>query len=256
MNNIINSCHMRYPIFIISIAFLSVSMHGQQLQEILQQHYQASAQEKIGKIETIITHGKNIYSMAGIGSSFILYQARPMKIRIESTFQGSSVVQAYNGELGWMYAPSMGISEPKEMSNNELKTILNQAEFESPLWNYEEQGNSLEVIDAAEDEPEDHVKLTRSNGDVLHFFIDRESHLINSIRTTRLMGGTATEISTVLQEYKSTRGIPVARKILTRMNGETVTTTEIEKVEFNKKIDPALFEKPVENPVELPSSDE
>jgi hypothetical protein len=37
------------------------------------------------------------------------------------------------------------------------------------------------------------------------------------------------------------------------MNGETVTTIEIEKVEFNKSLDSTLFEKPLMVPA-LPSS--
>ena len=58
------------------------------------------------------------------------------------------------------------------------------------------------------------------------------------------MGGSETEIEVFLKEYKNVKGIPVARSVVTKMNGEIVTTIEIEKVEFNKKIDPALFEKP------------
>jgi outer membrane lipoprotein-sorting protein len=232
---------------------IQVSLHAQQLEEILQSHFKAAAQDRMGKMETIVTHGKNHYAMGGIESSFTMYQARPNKIRIESQFQGSGVIQTYNGEQGWMVAPSMGIPEPKQMNNNELKSLLSQAEFEDPLWISEKNGDSMELIETAPDYPADHIKLTTGEGEVLHFFIDRNSHLISSIRSTQVLRGTSTEITTVLKEYKSTRGIPIARQIQTRMNGETVTTIEIEKVEFNKSLDSTLFEKPLMVPA-LPSS--
>jgi len=244
---------MRITLILAGLLMPLVCLDAQVLDEILESHYEAAGQDKMGKIETIVTHGKNHYSMAGIESGFTIYRARPDKIRVESQFQGSGVIQAYNGERGWMVAPSMGVPEPKEMTTNELKSLLNQAEFENPLWKFEEKGSRLELIESEPDETADHLKLTTSEGDELHFFIDRESRLITSIRSTQVMGGSETEITSVLQDYKNTRGIPVARRIQTRMNGETVTTIEIERVEFNKKIDSTLFEKPVMVP-SAPSS--
>ena len=122
------------PLFLL-IASLS-GAQAQNLESILEAHYKAAAMEKMQKIETIFTKGKNMYSMAGIESGFTMYQARPNKLRIEAEVQGSQLIQTYNGEKGWMYAPAMGISQPKELSEQELETILNQAEFENPLWNY------------------------------------------------------------------------------------------------------------------------
>jgi outer membrane lipoprotein-sorting protein len=251
---IIKQKAMRLRVATFFLTLFPVFLHAQQLDEILQAYYEAAGQEKMGKIETIITTGKNVYSMGGIESGFTIYQARPDKIRVESKFKGSTVVQTYNGKTGWMVAPTMGIPEPKEMSSTELKSLLSQAEFENPLWDYAERGSSLELIETGADYPADHVRLMQSSGDVLHLFIDKKSHLVSSIRSTRVMGGSETEITTLLQNYKSTRGIPMARKIQTRMNGETITTIEIDKIEFNKKIDTTLFEKPlmVPSPVHQP----
>ena len=196
------------------------------------------------KMETIITTGKNIYSMAGIESSFIMFQSRPNKIRIQGDFQGSEVIQTYNGKTGWMYAPMMGIPEPKEMLGEELETVMNQTEFESPLWNYEEKGNTLELVGESNDAKADQIQLTTSNGDIRHLFIDRDNHLITSLRTYQVMGGSETEIEVIINDYKGIKGIPMAHHMITKMNGQVVTTIQIEKVEFNKKIDQTLYEKP------------
>lgn len=237
---------MRILILPLFLLFASYSLAlGQDLESILEAHYKAASMEKMQKIETIITTGKNMYSMAGIESDFIMYQARPNKLRIEAEVQGSKLIQTYNGEKGWMYAPAMGISQAKELSEQELETILNQAEFENPLWNYAEKGNTIELLGASEDGSADHLKLTNEKGDVLNFYISKKSHLIASIKSMQLMGGSDQEIEVNMKDYKNVKGIPVSHFISTKLGGQVVYTITFDKVEYNQDIDPKLFEKPV-----------
>lgn len=237
---------MRILILPLFLLFASYSLAlGQDLESILEAHYKAASMEKMQKIETIITTGKNMYSMAGIESDFIMYQARPNKLRIEAEVQGSKLIQTYNGEKGWMYAPAMGISQAKELSEQELETILNQAEFENPLWNYEEKGNTIELLGASEDGSADHLKLTNEKGDVLNFYISKKSHLIASIKSMQLMGGSDQEIEVNMKDYKNVKGIPVSHFISTKLGGQMVYSITFDKVEYNQDIDPELFEKPV-----------
>ncbi len=217
---------------------------AQNLESILEAHYKAASMEKMRKIETIVTSGKNMYSMAGIESGFTMYQARPIKLRIEAEVQGTKLIQTYNGEKGWMYAPAMGISQPKELSEQELETILNQAEFENPLWNYTEKGNTIELMGTSEDGSADHLKLTNKKGDILNFYISKETHLITTIKSTQLMGGSDQEIEINMKDYKKVKGIPVSHFISTKLGGQVVYNITIEKVEYNQDLDPALFEKP------------
>ncbi len=237
---------MRTLLISVSILAFTFSLsHAQNLDKILEAHYKAAAQEKVKKINTIVTTGKNKYAMAGIESTFTLYQARPNKLRVQAEFQGSQVIQTYNGETGWMYAPAMGITAPQQMSNDELQTILKQAEFESPLWNYKEKGSTLEMEGTTEDGAADLLQLTSKDGNVMHLGVDRKSHLITSIKTTRVLGGSEAEIEINMKDYKSVKGIPAPHYIVTKMGGEILTTVNIESIKYNQELDPALFEKPV-----------
>jgi hypothetical protein len=182
--------------------------------------------------------------MAGIESAFTMYQARPNKLRMEADMQGSKLIQTYNGERGWRVAPAMGIDQAQELSEQELESIMGQAEFENPLWNYEEKGNTLELVGSSEDGKEDHLKLSRENGDVLNFFISKDSHLITTIKSTQTMGGAEQDIEIDMKDYKKVKGIPVAHYIATKIGGQIVYTITIEEVEYNQDMDPALFEKP------------
>ena len=216
---------------------------AQELSTVLEAHYEAAAQGKMDKVETIITRGKNTYSMAGFESTFKIFQARPNKLRVEGDYQGSKVIQTFNGSIGWKYAPTMKVTEPIEITGLELETLIGQVQFENPLWNYLDKGASLEMADQ-EDEPEYHLLLTKANGDKQHFFIDRESYLITKVTTSQLMGGSETDIEVLMSEYESVKGIPFAHHVVTKMNGQVVNTLHIEKVEINRKIAQHLFEKP------------
>lgn len=235
-------------ILIILLAFLMLpALSAQDLSSILEAHYKAAAQEKMQKMESLITSGKSNYSMANFESAFKIYQSKPDKIRVEGDYQGATVIQTYNGEHAWNYAPTMGIPAPVEIKGKELKTLLSQFQFGSPLWNYADNGAEIELT---ESEDEDAVLLlyTGAEGDVKYFSIDRESKLITSVKTSQLMGGAETEILVKMEAYKNAKGIPIARRVVTSMNGQVVSTLDIEKVELNRKIDPLLFEKPIPSP--------
>lgn len=234
---------MRFLLIITYLFALQYSILAQDLDKILEAHYDAAAKDRMEKVEAIVTKGKNVYTMAGIETSFTTYQCRPNKIRVEGEFQGSKVIQTFNGEQGWMYAPAMGIPEPKELKDAELKSIVNQSDFEKPLWNYQEKGYSLELAGSSEDGSAYHLVLD-TDDNKLNFFIDKESHLISTIKSVQIMGGSETEIEIIMLEYKNVKGIPMAQNVVTKMNGEVVTTIEIEKVEYHKNLDSVLFEKP------------
>ena len=230
----------------ITLLFFSLSPHvlsAQEFASILKAHYKAAEQEKMTKVKNITTRGKNVYSKTGFESVFTIYQARPGKLRVEADYQGSKVIQTYNGERGWQYAPAMGMSDPVEIKGLELETLLSQIQFENPLWHYSERGDTLEYAQQANDAT-DHLVLTSANGDIRHYYLDRESHLLSRVMFTQLLGGSETEIEILFKNYESVKGIPFAHQVVTRMNGEVVTTIYIEKVEVNKKIDTTLFEKP------------
>jgi len=234
---------MRTYLIYIGLFALLFPLWAQELPSILEEHYKAAAQEKMLKVKSITTTGEIVYSMANFKSAFKIYQSRPNLLRVEGDYQGARVVQTFNGESAWNYAPSMGVPVPVELEGEELKVLLNQLQFESPLWNYEDQGAEIELVKSG-DEALVQLLYTTADGDVRRFFIDRESHLISAIKSSQLLGGTETEIEVLLEDYKTVKGIPFSHRAITKMNGQVVTTLNIEKVEINRKIDPELFEKP------------
>ena len=225
--------------------FAITALSAQDLDKILNNHFKASAQDKMSEITSTTMKGKMV--AMGMETEVTIFQARPHNLRIESAFMGSKMIQTYNGTTGWTYAPAMGITEPMEMGTEELKGILDQANMDSPLWDYKNKGNILELLGTSEDGSAFKIKLTKANGDEMVLFISKETSLMSKVISSQNVNGMDTKIESEVKDYKTIKGIPVAHYMGSKMSGQTVITVTFESIEFNKALDASLFEKPAIN---------
>jgi len=224
-------------------AFAILSLSAQDIDKILSDHFKASGQEKLSKITSTTLNGKMV--AMGMETGVTLYQERPNKLRFEASFAGSDIIQTFNGTTGWTYAPGMGLTQPQEMGAEELKGILLQADMDSPLWDFEAKGNKVELAGNSEDGSSYLVKLTTADNDEMTIGINKETSLISKVITSQMANGMETEIEIVMKDYKDVKGIPTAHNMETKMGGQVISTITFESIEYNKTLDPALFEKPV-----------
>jgi len=235
----------RLTISLVLAAFALSSLAAQDLDKILNDHYKASAQDLMSNITSTTMKGKlNIVAM-GMETEMTMYQARPSNFRMEMALMGSPMITTYNGTTGWTYAPAMGVTEPKEMGTDEVKAVLDQANMDSPLWNYKEKGNNLELLGTSEDGSAYKIKLTKAEGDEMVILISKETSLLSKLITHQSVNGMDTEIEMEMKDYKTIKGIPVAHYMGSKMSGQLFSTITFESIEFNKALDSALFGKPV-----------
>ena len=233
----------RLTISLIFAVFAITSMSAQDLDKILNDHFKATAQEKMSKITSTTMKGKVV--AMGMETDITIYQARPNNFRMEMPFMGSQMITTYNGTTGWTYAPAMGITEPMEMGTDELKVVLDQANMDSPIWNHKEKGNNLELLGTSEDGSAYKIKLTKADDAEMTIFISKESSLMSKVISSRNVNGMDAEIESEMKDYKMIKGIPVAHYMASKMSGQLVSTITFESIEFNKALDSSLFGKPV-----------
>jgi outer membrane lipoprotein-sorting protein len=234
---------MRRLIFSFALAALALSVSAQDLDKILDDHFKASGQDKLSKITSISIQGKLV--AMGMETEITIYQKRPNKLRIEASLMGQKMIQTYNGTKGWTYAPAMGASEPIEMGTEELRGVLNQANMDSPFWDYEAKGNQVELLGSSEDGSAHKLKLTSPELGEITIFISKETSLITQINSVQSAQGMEMEIETELKDYKDVKGIPTAHYIGSKMAGQPISTITLSSIEYNKSLDASLFEKPV-----------
>jgi len=237
---------MRKLFYTLAIAaFAATSLQAQNLDQILKDHFKAHGQDKMATVNTMVaTYKMGITALGGMEISLKLFQARPDKMRAETDMMGTKAITTFNGTTGWMLNPGMGITEPQQMGEAEIKGAMQQIQFDSPLWNYKEKGNTVELLGSSDDGSAYVVKMTQKEGEPMTLLIDKKTSLITGITTTQLMGGTETEIQVNMKDFKTVKGIPTAHYMATKVNGEVMATMTLESIEYDREIDPALFEKP------------
>ena len=233
----------RLTISLVLALFAITALSAQDLDKILNDHYKASAQDKLSKITSTSMIGKSV--AMGMETALAFYMSRPNNLRIDINVAGSKIIQTYNGTTGWLYAPLMGVTEAREMTEDELKTVVNQANMDSPLWDYKARGNSVELIGTTEDGSAHMIKLITAGGDKMTICISKETSLVSKVITTQMAQGMETEIEIEFKDYKVIKGIPTAHYMGTKMGGQVVSAVTFESIEYNKTLDSSLFGKPV-----------
>lgn len=240
---------MKKTLFIsLLMAFIAISISSaQDLEKILDKHFKAIGQKGLNEVKTIQATGK--WVMMGMESSFTMVSKRPHKVKVTVEIQGAQIIQAYDGETAWMINPMMGSAAPTEITGPEAEGLIEQGDMDGPLWNYKEKGNQLELEGTQEvDGSEAYVlKLTKKNGKIDYYFIDKESSLILKVKTKTLMNGMETETEMLFSDYREVDGYLMAYTIEQRYGGQTGLTIKMDEVKANVELDDFTFSKPADN---------
>ncbi|MCG8459240.1 MAG: hypothetical protein MI919_23435 [Holophagales bacterium] len=177
-----------------------------------------------------------------------LYFQRPEKVRIEFELQGNKIVQAYDGETGWQIMPLMGKPDPQRMNDAELDQIKDLADFEGPLFNYEEKGHKVKLTGKEEVEGTMAYKIQvdLENGDVHHYFLDSEYFLEFKSKQIRSVQGQEVSVDITLGDYKEVGGVLINHSIEVTPEGAPAgMVMTFDTVEVNSdEVSDALFTMP------------
>lgn len=231
----------------IMAALFSVTLFAQDLSldKVLKNYYEVNGIEKMKDINTFTIHGKSV-SM-GQEFPFTMYKKRPSKFRLEVPIQGTTMLQIYNGEAGWMVMPWTGTTEPKEMTADQLKGFKKETDFEGPLYHWKEKGNKVELT-GTEDMEGTKVyvlKVTDKDGDITNYYIDAENFVVLKTKTKTTIRGQEVESETYYSDYRDDDGFAVAYSIEVKNNGQTGQSMEITDIKYNEPVADSLFNKPV-----------
>jgi hypothetical protein len=230
--------------FTVLFLVLGTTLPAQSVEEILKEHFSAIGQDNMLKLNTQRLSGKMVQS--GLEIPFIQMGKRPAKVRVEGTFQDLTFIQTFNGKEGWSINPFAGVTDPQQMTDDDLKGMRYQADMDGMLWNWNEKGYTV-TFDGQEDMEGTScfkLKLDTKEGDTFTYYIDSDSYILLRTNTKIKIMGNETESDTYFSNYSMVEGMAVPGKIDTKMKGQLMGTLVIEKVEINIELDDALFEKP------------
>src|SRR5437764_5998553 len=96
----------------------------------------------------------------------------PNLLRETFTIQNMTQVQAYDGAVGWQISPFQGRKDPEMLGEDNLREMVESADFDGPLVDYKQKGNTVEYLghDVVDGDDALKLKVTLKNGDIIYYF--------------------------------------------------------------------------------------
>ncbi len=234
-----------------TLAILAIPASAQTADEIVARYIKASGgMEKIQAINTLRRSGK-FKGGGGFEAAILQDNKRLNSVREEFSLQGMTGINAYDGKTGWKIEPWGGKKDPESLGEEEMKSILEDSDFDGPLVNYRQKGIKVEFVGKDEFEGTDTFKLkvTRPNGDVYFYYLDTDSYIPIKFDTKRAVRGAEREYETALGDYKEVAGWYLPYSIESNVKGSPNKQKVVyDKIEANVALDESRFRMPEVKP--------
>lgn len=238
---------MRHALIVLAtLLTLSFSARSQTAEELVNKNIQAKGgMEKIKAIKSVRIKGKLIGG--GFTAATLQENERPNKVRETFSLQGMTAVSAYDSATGWQIQPFGGHKDPELMGEDDLRDLLLDADFDGPLVDYKEKGNTVEFMGHDEVDGDDalRLKVTLKDGDIVYYFLDPDTFLEIRKEVQEFIRGSVKESVVDLGSYKAVAGVmyPFSISQGSKANPGSQTTT-VEKIEVNVQIPDTDFAVP------------
>ncbi|HEX3085564.1 MAG TPA: hypothetical protein VHP99_13625 [Pyrinomonadaceae bacterium] len=203
--------------------------------------------DKIQSVKSLRRSGKFI---GGGGFEAVILQEnkRDASVREEFVLQGMTGINAYDGKTGWKIEPWGGKKDPEALGEEEMKGIVEDADFDGPLVDYKRKGNKIEFLGLDKFEGTDtyKLKITKPNSDVYTYYLDTDYYMPIKIDLRRLVRGEEREYETALGDYKLVNGwyLPFSVESNPKGHPQDKSKYVYDKIEANVAIDDGRFVMP------------
>jgi outer membrane lipoprotein-sorting protein len=233
---------------LVTLALFAAPSAAQTVDEIVAHYIKTiGGMEKIQAVSSLRRSGK-FTGGGGFEATVVQENKRGSRVREEFSLQGMTGINAYDGKTGWKIEPWGGKKDPEALGEGEMKSILEDSDFDGPLVNYRQKGNQVEFVGRDQFEGTDTFKLkvTVANGDVYFYYLDTDYYVPIKIDTKRMIRGAEREYETALADYKEVAGWYLPHSVETNAKGSQDKSKVVyEKIEANVAIDDGRFQMPV-----------
>lgn len=230
-----------------AVALLTVSAFGQTADDLLEKNLKAmGGKDKLTALKSVRMTGK--MKMGPMEAPFTMTKARPAGLRVDFTIQGMTGTQAYDGATGWLLMPFTGNKDAQKMTEEMLKDVRAEADFDGPTFDYKAKGNKVEYVgkEDVQGTPAYKLKVTTKDGKESLVYLDAETYLAIRTEATRNMQGQEMEMETTIGDYKTVEGLLFPFSIDSHVKGKEGMgqAITVDKIELNPKVDSTIFAMP------------
>ena len=202
--------------------------------------------EKIKALKTLRMTGK--VQQGGFRAQFVRESAAPNFIKQMVTIQGMTEIQAYDGSTGWQISPFEGRKDAELLGEDELRGLVEDADFYGPLVDYRTKDNRIEYLglDTVDGDDAYRLRVTLANGDILYYYLDPDTCLEIRLERVQFIRGSVRETFTNLGSYRQVSGVyfPYSLEAGSKQNPNFAARITLDKIEANVPVDPPAFRMP------------
>jgi photosystem II stability/assembly factor-like uncharacterized protein len=232
------------------VLLLSTSVHADTLDDILARNLAArGGADKLRAIANVRLTGKAV--MGGgdfsLEAAWGMVQTRSGKVRNELSVQGLTQVSAYDGKEGWSVRPFGGRRDAEKASDDQVRSLAQDAEIDGPLIDWRKKGHRVEYLGSEDVDGTPAIKLrvVRKDGDTQYVYLDPDSALEIRITTVHEVRGTEEIGETDFGGYQQVAGVWIPFSIESGSKGGPRTfRVTVERAEVNVPVDDRWFAFP------------
>jgi hypothetical protein len=224
---------MKKIVSIVVLFIATFAVKAQTVEEVVNKHIDAiGGAAALDKIESVVKEGS--LNANGYDVALTLTQLKDKGYRMDISVMGMSAYQIITPKEGWSFMPFNGETEPRSLSEAELKDGQDQLDVHSVLYNYAKKGHKVELTGSEKAEGRDCFKLNvvTASGKNRTYFIDKATYLL--VKGVSMNKDKEEEF--IFSNYKPIEGVQFAHTIV-RPQGEL----NISKITVNSKIDESIF---------------
>ncbi len=240
---------IRRGLFLTSLLLSFVaSSPAQTVDQILAKVFTArGGLDKIHSVKTERVSGTITFG-ADTSGPFSVEFERPLKMHMQLTIQNQTMVRVFDGKTsGWANNPFAGKMNPEPLSEDELKNMSDEADFDGQFVDARRKGNQIVLVgkDKVGDKDAWRVKLTTKAGEVRQYLFDANTFLLLKWEGQRKFEGKSMPVESYFSDYRDVDGLKFAFRIesgasSTEINQKIV----IDKIEVNPQLSASEFAKP------------
>jgi outer membrane lipoprotein-sorting protein len=229
---------------VLSLAFQVPGASAQTVDEVINKHIAAMGGDKYTGLKSVKMESAAQVMGMDLPSTTTVVQGRGL--RSETVVQGSAIIQAIDGNTGWMINPMAGQTTATPLPEEAVKMSAAQLDL-TGIYNYKAKGHTAELVgeDKVEGAPVYVVKMSLSNGAVATHYISKDTFYILKSNVKVNVQGQEVEVKSNFSNFKQVDGVtfPFTSEIESpAMPG--VMTMVVKNVQVNPKVDESIFAMP------------
>jgi hypothetical protein len=168
--------------------------------------------------------------------------------RLDASIQGLTVVQAYDGSVGWKINPFQGRKDPERMSGDEARSMADSSLIDGVLQAAREDGSTVTYLGREDFDgtPAYKLKVVQKDGDEFTYLLDPDTFLEIKMTETRRIRGAPKTTETELGDYEKVGGVYFPMSVDSWDQGQSNQRTRIivDTATANPPVTPAMFAEP------------